>query len=116
MISSQRMANGEVQSLIGQFLVDLGPEEFIARLTSLADGVLWDTRVWMAAVGSWLEDEARFALDLGWVDQITEEDIRSLAIEIVNAPIPILSGGHSTVSGGLLALLESIPTKTLPSS
>lgn len=108
MISSQRMAHGEVQSFIGQMLVELGPEEFVARLASLVDGVLWDTRVWMAAAGRWPPDEVRFALDLGWVDQIQDDEIRAFAIEVANAPIPILSGGHSTVSGGLCALLESI--------
>ena len=107
MISSQRMAHGEVQSFIGQMIVDLGPEEFVARLASIVDGVFWDTRVWMAATGLWPSDEVRFALDLGWVDQIQDEKIRALAIEVANAPIPILSGGHSTVSGGLCALLES---------
>jgi len=108
MISSQRMAHGEVQSFIGQMLVELGPEEFVARLASLVDGVFWDTRVWMAATGIWPTDEVRFALDLGWVDQIQDDEIRALATEVANAPIPILSGGHSTVSGGLCALLESI--------
>jgi hypothetical protein len=108
MISSQRMAHGEVQSFIGQMLVELGPEEFVARLASMVDGAFWDTRVWMAATGLWPPDEVRFALDLGWVDQIQDEEIRALAIEVANAPIPILSGGYSTVSGGLCALLESI--------
>ncbi len=108
MVSSQRMAHGQVQSFIGQMLVELGPEEFVARLASLVDGAFWDTRVWMAATGQWPEDEARFALDLGWVDQIQDEEIRALAAAIEKASIPILSGGHSTVSGGLCALLESI--------
>ena len=108
MISSQRMAHGEVRSFIGQMLVELGPEEFVARLASLVDGVFWDTRVWMAASDIWPLDEVRFALDLGWVDQIQDDEIREFAIEIANAPIPILSGGHSMVSGGLCALLESI--------
>lgn len=108
MISSQRMAHGEVQSFIGQMLTELGPEEFVTRLASIVDGVFWDTRVWMAAAGLWPPDEVRFALDLGWVDQIHDEEMRAFAIEVANAPIPILSGGHSTVSGGLCALLESI--------
>lgn len=108
MIASGRMARGEVRSLIGQIIDEWGPEQFVRNLAEMADAVLWDSRVWMAQRGVWPSPSDRFASDLGWTDHIQDEQLRSLTHAVENASIPILSGGHGVVSGGLLAVLESI--------
>ena len=116
MVASQRVARGEVQSLMTILYEELGPQRLIDQLASLSDGVFWDTRVWMAANRLWPPNHDRFALDLGWIEEIQQKKLRALAEVIASAPIPILSGGHSVVAGGLCALLDSIPTIRSPSS
>ncbi len=108
MVASHRLARGEVRSLIAEMLDLLGPDQFINRLGSMADGVLWDTRVWMGTQAKWPTDADRFAADLEWVDLIEDEDLRALTRAINESPIPILAGGYGVVGGGLYALLESL--------
>jgi hypothetical protein len=109
MLASGRAERGEVRSLIGELLDDWGPERFVDRLAGMADGVLWDNRVWMAHRGLWPSAADRFAADLGWIDEVHAPDLAALTRALRGAPIPILTGGHSLVSGSLLALLESLP-------
>jgi hypothetical protein len=109
MLASGRAERGEVRSLIGELVDDWGPERFIDRLAGMADGVLWDNRVWMAHRGLWPSAGDRFASDLGWVDEVRDPDLAALTRALRGAAIPILTGGHSLVSGSLMALLESLP-------
>lgn len=108
MVASGRATRGEVQSLVGMMLEAWGPQPFIAALASMADAVIWDTRVWMSHRGLWPSMADRFAADLGWVDEIQEPPLRALTQAIVEAPIPIITGGHGAVSGSLHAFLETL--------
>ena len=108
MLASGRAERGEVRSLIGELLDDWGPERFVERLAEMADGLLWDNRVWMAHRGLWPSAADRFASDLGWAEQVNHPDLAALTRALHGARIPILTGGHSLVSGSLLALLESL--------
>jgi CTP:molybdopterin cytidylyltransferase MocA len=108
MIASGRMSRGEVKSLIAEFVDTAGPQSFVSYLASISDAVLWDTRVWMAHHGSWPSRADRFASDLGWVDEIDDLPLRELTEAILKAPIPIVTGGHGVVAGGLYTLLESL--------
>jgi hypothetical protein len=108
MMASGRAERGEVRSLIGQMVDDLGPAEFVRRLSGMADGAVWDTRVWMAQRLLWPSPGDRFAADLGWVDQVQDPALRDLTLALAHAQIPIVTGGHSVVAGSLLALLETI--------
>jgi hypothetical protein len=108
MVASHRLARGEVQSLIGQMLDLVGPDDFIERLSTIADAALWDTRVWMGTRSEWPSDADRFASDLGWVEAIEDEGLRELTRALAESPIPILAGGYGVVGGGLYALLESM--------
>jgi CTP:molybdopterin cytidylyltransferase MocA len=109
MLASGRAERGEVRSLIGELLDDWGPERFVDRLAGMADGLLWDNRVWMAHRGLWPSAADRFASDLGWAEQVDHPDLAALTRALHGARIPILTGGHSLVSGSLLALIESLP-------
>ncbi len=108
MLASGRADRGEVRSLVGQMVDDLGPAEFVRRLSAMSDGAVWDTRVWMAQRRSWPSARDRFAADLGWCDQVQDPALRRLARAVAQAPIPILTGGHGVVAGGLLAMLETM--------
>jgi hypothetical protein len=109
MLASGRAERGEVRSLIGELLDDWGPERFVTRVAAMADGLLWDNRVWMAHRGMWPSAADRFASDLGWAEDVGDPDLAALTRALRGAPIPVLTGGHSLVSGSLLALLESLP-------
>lgn len=108
MVASGRSERGEVQSLVGAFIESWGPESFVTRLSEMADGVLWDTRVWMAHRGKWPTHADRFAADLGWEDQIEDFALRALTQAVNQAPIPILTGGYGVVSGGIYASIEAL--------
>ena len=108
MVASQRLARGEVRSLIADMVNELQPSGFLTRLSQMSDAVIWDTRVWMGSMGSWPSPADRFAADLGWADQISDEALRNLTVAIMESPIPVVAGGHGVVAGGLLALLETL--------
>ena len=111
MLASGRADRGEARSLIGQMVDDLGPAEFVRRLSEMADGAVWDTRVWMAQSRIWPPASDRFAADLGWSDQVQDPALLELTRAVQQASIPIMTGGHSVVAGGLLALLETLPAE-----
>jgi len=108
MAASGRLQRGEVRSLVAQLLEDKGPEAFIEELTGLGEAVLWDTRVWMAHRGKIPSAADRYASDLGWSDQIEDSSLRRLTHAISQASIPIVTGGHGVVSGGVYALVEGL--------
>jgi hypothetical protein len=108
MVASGRAARREVRSLIAELIGAWGETRFVSYLAGLAQGVLWDNRVWMSVRDDWPSAADRFAADLGWVDQVADRQLQRLAAAIVDAPIPIITGGHGVVSGGVFALLESL--------
>lgn len=108
MLANGRAERGEVRSLIGCMIDDLGAEGFVRRLSGMADAALWDTRVWMAHAGIWPPEADRFAADMGWPDQVADPALRRLTAAAAESPIPILCGGHGVVAGAVLALLETL--------
>ncbi len=108
MVASGRMARGQVRSMVGEMLDSWGAHEFIRRLATMTDAVLWDTRVWMAHRGGWPPVGDRFAADLGWAEQVGDPALRELTAAIRSAPVPILTGGHGVVSGSVYALVETL--------
>jgi hypothetical protein len=109
MVASGRLARGEVRSMMADWIQSVGPEAMVGSLGRMVDGVLWDTRVWMGAVGQWPTTKDRFAADLRWLDEIESPHLRRLTASVQASEIPILTGGHGLVSGGILALLEGLP-------
>lgn len=106
MRASGRLARGEVQSLLAEMVEERGAEAFVARLAELVQGVVWDTRVWMAHRGPWPSAADRMAADLGWPEEITDSGLRSLTEAIHAARVPILTGGQGIVAGSLRAFVE----------
>jgi hypothetical protein len=107
MVASGRQAGGEVRSLLGAYLEQVGMDRLVATMEDWADAVFWDNRVLLAHFGLWPSAEDRFASDLGWADQVSEPMLRELTERVAVASVPIIMGGHTLVSGGLLALLDA---------
>jgi hypothetical protein len=114
MVASRRLANGEVRSLIGEMVNQLGPRTFLERIGAMADGLLWDTRVWMGMGREWPSAADRFASDLGRADWITDKPLRDLTEASLEVDFPVLLGGYGVVAGGIYALLESIAADRSP--
>ena len=108
MLASGRFRRGEVRSLVADYIELRGVDEFIEQAADWADGILWDTRVWLAASGGWPERGERFAADLGWAEEVKDVRLSELIQALGSAQLPIICGGHGVVSGGLLAMLDSL--------
>jgi len=108
MRASGRLARGEVRSLMGFAIEQFGFDGFFQRLAQIADAALIDSRVLFAHLGPWPSDADRCYSDLSRPAEIQDEKIRRLTEAAMNAPIPVMLGGHSLLSGGILALLEAM--------
>ncbi len=106
MVASGRQENGQVRSLLGAYLDEVGFDRFFDSLDQWADAVFMDNRVLLAHRGIWPSAEDRYASDLGWVERVQDSFLRSLTEGAATVSIPVIFGGHSLVSGGLLALAE----------
>lgn len=102
-----RDERGEVRSLMGRLVEELGYKEFFNFLAQLARGAVLDTRVLFEHFHWRLSAAERFASDLGRLDLITHPELREFTKAAVEAPIPVLLGGHSLVTGGLWALIDA---------
>ncbi len=108
MRAAGRLQSKQVRSLLHEHLHAVGVKQLIDDLCSMTDAMLWDTRVLWAAHGVWPNAVDRYASDLGRVEWITDPFIREFTQAVMDAPIPIVTGGHALVSGGLWALLEAM--------
>jgi hypothetical protein len=101
-----RAAEGKARSLLAFYLEQAGPQRFFGALAELGDAALIDTRVLLAHFGIDAQRSDRFLSDLGCWQEIGEPFLREFTQAAVEARIPVLLGGHSLVSGGLMALNE----------
>ncbi len=108
MRASGRQAQGKVRSLLADHLKQVGIEGFFDELAGLANGVLLDSRVILAARGLWPSKRDRFNSDLRRWEEIEEPFLRHFTRAAAEAQIPVVLGGHSIVAGGLMALVESL--------
>ncbi|MCS7283836.1 MAG: hypothetical protein RMK65_05880 [Anaerolineae bacterium] len=111
MIASGRRERGEVRSLLADYLERVGIEEFFAELARLAEGVLMDNRVLLAARGLWPSPADRFNADLLRWQEVRDPFLRDLTRAAAVTPIPIVMGGQSVVNGGLMALVEILKAR-----
>lgn len=92
---------------MGRLVEELGFRSFFNFLSELAGGAVLDTRVLFEHFHWELSAADRFASDLGELDLITHEPLKEFTRAALEAPIPILLGGHSLVAGGLWALVDA---------
>jgi hypothetical protein len=98
-------------SVLGALLDRDGPESFGEHLARLGDAAIVDTRVLLAhRFGAdeegWPPAEDRFASDLLLPASIGDTWLHALTASAVNAPIPVLLGGHTLVGPGLRLALR----------
>jgi hypothetical protein len=105
-------------SVLGALLDRDGPGSLGGHLSGFADAAIVDTRVLLAhRLGSdesaWPSAEDRFSSDLLLPDAISDPWLRGLTGAAVDAPIPIILGGHSLVGPGIRYVVGG-PPRTVP--
>jgi hypothetical protein len=110
--SGSRPPGRPPRSILGLLLDRDGPGSIGRHLRGLGDGAVIDTRVLLAhRLGvderGWPSPEERFASDLLLPERIADPWLRELTAAALDAPIPILLGGHSLVGPGIRLLLGS---------
>jgi len=107
MRASGRQKREEVRSLLGFYLQEFGVKKFFEIINQIANAAFIDSRVILSHFKMWPSANDRFYSDLLKPEKISEPFLREFTYEALNASIPIVLGGHSLVSGGLYALVES---------
>ena len=95
------------RSILGFLTDEVGPERFFRLMAQLGDALVIDTRVIEAHLGLQPSREDRFQSDLLRPESISDVWLRRFTAAAAAAPIPVLLGGHSLVSGGLMALNDA---------
>jgi len=111
MVASERLARGEVRSLLAHLVDLLGPQGFFNELAAMVDAAIIDSRVLMAAAGHYPLAGERFFSDLYLVDAIADKWVQAFTQAAAAAPIPVLLGGHSVVGGGLHVIAELVSAR-----
>ncbi len=106
MHTDERARRSEVRSILGFYLEQVGMERFFDTLEQLGHAAFIDTRVIFTHFGLEPTVDDRFNSDLGHYEKIADPFVCEFTRRALEAPIPIVLGGHSLVSGGLLALIE----------
>jgi hypothetical protein len=107
MRASGRLTRGEARSLLGYHYQQVGPTHFFKTLAALGQAVFLDSRVIFAHLGVWPVANDRYNSDLRRPELIKDAVTREFTKAAMAAPVPVVLGGHSLVSGGLYALVEA---------
>lgn len=94
-------------TILGFYLEQVGLGGFFHTLARLGDAAFLDSRVLFQHLRLQLTTRERFLSDLGWSHEIGHPFLRDFTRAALEAPIPVILGGHSLVAGGLLALIEA---------
>jgi len=94
------------RSLIGFLIEAEGVQRFFDVLPQLGDAAFIDTRVLLAHMRIEATRPDRFLSDLGAWRDISDPFLRDFTRAAAEVRIPVLLGGHSLMSGGLMALNE----------
>ncbi|MFN0093882.1 MAG: hypothetical protein ACKVVT_03780 [Dehalococcoidia bacterium] len=97
----------QARSVLGFLLAELGTQRFFRTIGELGTAAVIDARVLEAHLGLAPSREDRFQSDLMNAAGITDSFLRKFTQAAVEAPIPVILGGHSLVTGGL-ALLNDV--------
>ncbi|MXX31415.1 MAG: hypothetical protein F4Z51_04115 [Chloroflexi bacterium] len=104
-----RTRQRRARSLLGELYEWAGQDGFLLALEGMGDATIWDTRPFLSHLGWNLSRCDRFWADLGCWERITDKRVRSLVSMLEDSAV--LMGGHSLVSGGLLAGIDAAWTQ-----
>jgi hypothetical protein len=107
MRASGRQARGEARSLLGFYYQQVGPKRFFETLAQLGQAAFLDSRVLFVHLGVWPSASDRYNSDLRRPERIADPVVREFTSAAMAAPVPVVLGGHSLVSGGMYALVEA---------
>ena len=108
MRSDGRLQRGEARSILGFLLEQTGLEKGFAMLAELGQAAFIDSRVLWAHFGRWPSVADRYRSDIGLTNEIEDPWLRAFTAAALDAPLPVVLGGHSLVSGGMYVLVESV--------
>ncbi len=117
MRASGRQGRGEVRSLLADYANLVSVEHLFDRLSELAHAILLDNRVILAsrsrgcAARPWPSATDRFHSDLQRWRDVKDPFLQRLTRAAAEASVPVVMGGHSVVTGGLMALTEVLQTR-----
>jgi hypothetical protein len=101
-----RVEAGDVRSLIALLIETVGLNAFFEALADMGDAAIIDTRVLLAHKRIDASRDDRFLSDARRWNEIGEPFLRELTKIASSSELPVLLGGHSLVSGSLIALNE----------
>jgi hypothetical protein len=107
MQADERERSGRVRSLLGYLMEEKGIDGLFTVLSSLGSAVFLDTRVLFAHAHVDPSRADRFHSDLGEWEEIEDVLVQTITKAAGQAPVPIILGGHSLVSGGIMALVQA---------
>lgn len=102
-----RDVRGEVRSLLGFMLEQVGMRGLIRMWEQMCSTVFVDTRVLMAHVHADISPADRFYSDLKMPERIKNPWLRQLTAATLETDLPVLLGGHGLVHGGIWALVDA---------
>lgn len=102
-----RVARGEVRSILGFMFDQMGIDKTFDFIESLADAAVMDSRVTFYHLRKYVSTPDRFYSDLGLYENIEDPWVRDFTQRVVESSIPILTGGHSLILGGLWGLVSA---------
>ena len=106
MQAAGRDGPGEARSMLAFHVREAGVTKFFRHLSELGDAACIDTRPMLSHLGIDASRPDRFNSDLGRPEDIEDPFLREFTYAAVEAPLPVIMGGHSLVSGGLMLLTE----------
>ncbi len=101
-----RAERGEVRSLLGYLVQEVGPKRMFEYLASFSSAIFFDTRPLFYHLGLHLSDNDRYASDVGDVEAIADPSARAITAAALACEKPVILGGRNIVSGGLWALTQ----------
>jgi len=107
MQADERERSGRVRSILGFYMEKAGVEGLFEALSALGSAVFLDSRVLFAHAHVDPSRPDRFHSDLGQWEQIEEPVVRDVTRAAAEAQVPVILGGHSLVSGGIMALVQA---------
>lgn len=102
-----RVKRKEVRSFLAEMIEKIGMEGVFSFIEETSRGAVIDSRVIFAHICKKVSKADRFFSDLGLYEEIKDPFVADFTRRVKESPIPILTGGHSLILGGLWALVSA---------